>query len=598
LADRQDLDPVDPADVAWSLAATRSVFEHRAVVTGTTREDLTAALAALAAGQPAPGVTTGVAPSSTKARVGFLFAGQGSQRAGMGRELHACSPVFAAAFDQACALLEAELGVPVAEVVLGDGTDDRADQTLYAQAGLFAVGAGLVALLAACGITPDAVAGHSVGEVTAAYAAGVLSLEDACRLVAARAGLMQALPADGAMTAIAASEAEVAMATAGVTGVSVAAVNGPSSVVISGDAEAVEHVAEQFRGNGRRVRGLRVSHAFHSHRMDTILDELSQVAAGLTHASPRVPWARGLSGELVTEPGSGYWPRQAREPVRFADAVTALAAQEISVFIEIGPDGTLSALGPAALGDGDADADFIPVLRPGQAAPAAVLAALARAHVRGAEVDWAAVLPAGRRTELPTYAFQRQRYWPQLSPGPAAGTAPADGSQAALFAVEWVPLPAQAPAGGPAEITTETSAETPAQAPVTGRWAVIGADRPGLARGLAEAGVPVRSYPDLAALAEAVGAGDTAPDGVLAWAGTAALDGAPDGARGGDDAAATARAAVARALDLVQQWLAEDRLAAARLVLVTRGAVAAVPDDDATDLAGASVWGLVRSAQA
>jgi acyl transferase domain-containing protein/acyl carrier protein len=503
----------------------------------------------------------------------------------------------------------------VAEVVLGDGTDDRADQTMYAQAGLFAVGAGLVALLAACGITPDAVAGHSVGEVTAAYAAGVLSLEDACRLVAARARLMQALPAGGAMTAIAATEAEVTEAIQGMAGVSVAAVNGPSSVVISGDAAAVEDVAEMFRAQGRRVRPLRVSHAFHSHRMEAVLDELSQAAAGLHYASPQVPWACALSGDLVTELEPGYWPRQAREPVRFADAVTALAAQEISVFIEIGPDGTLSALGPAVLpGGGDEDADFIPVLRPGQAASAAVLAALARAHVRGAEVDWAAVLPAGRRTELPTYAFQRQRYWPQLSPGPVPGAAPADGSQAALFAVEWVPLPAQAPVEGPAEITAETPAETSAQAPVAGRWAVIGADRPGLARGLAEAGVPVRSYPDLAALAEAVSAGQPAPDGVLAWAGTAALEGAPDGAlngapdgaldgaldgaRGGDDAAAKARAAAARALDLVQRWLAEERLAAARLVLVTRGAVAAVPADDATDLAGASVWGLVRSAQA
>ena len=390
---------------------------------------------------------------------------------------------------------------------------------------------------------------------------------------------MQALPGGGAMTAIAASEAEVAAAIGGVAGVSIAAVNGPSSVVISGDADAVEGVAEKFRTRGRRVRGLRVSHAFHSHRMDTILDELSQVAGGLTHMAPRVPWASGLSGDLVTEPGSGYWPRQAREPVRFADAVTALAAQEISVFIEIGPDGTLSALGPAALPGGDEVADFIPVLRPGQAASAAVLAALARAHVRGAEVDWAAVLPAGRRTDLPTYAFQRQRYWPQLSPGQAADTASADGSQAALFAVEWVPLPAQ----------------DPVEPPVTGRWAVIGTDRPGLARGLAEAGVPVRSYPDLAGLAEAAGAGEPAPDGVLAWAGTVALDGARGG---GDDAAAAARVAVTRALDLVQRWLAEERLSAARLVLVTRGAVAAVPADDATDLAGASVWGLVRSAQA
>ena len=241
--------------------------------------------------------------AGARPRVGFVFSGQGSQRAGMGAELHAASPVFAAAFDQACALLEDQLGVPVAEVVLGRdqagdaagagtpaGADDgggvaRADQTMFAQAGLFAVQAGLVALLAACGITPDAVAGHSVGEVAAAYAAGVLSLDDACALVAARARLMQALPSGGAMTAIQATEAEVTAALAGVAGVSVAAVNGPASVVISGDAGAVDLVAGVFVARGRRTRRLRVSHAFHSHRMEPVLAELGQVAAGLAYAA-------------------------------------------------------------------------------------------------------------------------------------------------------------------------------------------------------------------------------------------------------------------------------------------------------------------------
>src|SRR5271170_6217270 len=250
LAARPDL---EPAGVGFALATTRSAFGHRAVITGTSGQELIAALAALAAGRSAAGLLTGAVPAAGPGQIGFIFVGQGSQRQGMGTQLHAASPVFAAAFDQACALLEADLGVPV-----GEPPEGQADQTLYAQAGLFAMGAGLVALLQACGITPDAVAGHSVGEVTAAYAAGVLSLQDACTLVAARARLMQALPGGGAMTAIAATEAEITAALDGLDGISVAAVNGPDSVVISGDADAVDRVAEGFRAGGRRVRRLHV----------------------------------------------------------------------------------------------------------------------------------------------------------------------------------------------------------------------------------------------------------------------------------------------------------------------------------------------------
>ena len=416
---------LDPVDVGWSLATTRSVLEYRAVVTGASEGELAAGLAAVAAGRPCAGVVTGSAGGAV--RVGFVFAGQGSQRAGMGAGLHAASPVFAAAFDAACGLLEGQLGVPVAEVVLGRGRRDLADGTVFAQAGLFAVGAGLVALLGACGVRADAVAGHSVGEVTAAYAAGVLSLEGACALVAARARLMGALPGGGAMTAVQASEAEVTAALAGLEGrVSVAAVNGPSSVVVSGDAAVVDEVAGVFRARGRRVRRLRVSHAFHSHRVDPVLAGLGEAAAALEFGVPRVPWACGLSGELVTECGAGYWVRQAREPVRFADAVGTLAAQGVTVFLEIGPDGSLSALGPAALpgdGDGEGGGVFVPVLRPGRAGPAAVVDALARVHVRGAGVDWAAVLGGGERVDLPTYAFQRQRFWPRPVQVPAGGGA-------------------------------------------------------------------------------------------------------------------------------------------------------------------------------
>ena len=295
-----------------------------------------------------------------------------------------------------------------------------------------------MALLAACGITPDAVAGHSVGEVAAAYAAGVLTLEDACALVAARARLMQALPGGGAMTAVAATEAEVTAALDGVAGAGIAAVNGPASVVISGDADAVEQVAELFADQGRRTRRLRVSHAFHSHRMDPVLGELGQVAAGLAYAQPRVPWACGLSGQLMPDCGPGYWVRQAREPVRFANAVATLAAQGVSVFLEIGPDGTLCALGSAAVPeatDGGESAVFIPVLRPDQPGPQALPAALARAYVCGTRLDWPAVLGRGQRVDLPTYAFQHRRYWPE--PPQVVVLAGRDGAESVAEAQFW-----------------------------------------------------------------------------------------------------------------------------------------------------------------
>ncbi len=403
---------LDEKDVAWSLAASRSTFEHRAVVVGSGREGLAAGLAAMATGQSAPGVLSGVVRGS--ARVGFVFSGQGSQRVGMGAGLYAASPVFAEVFDRVCGLLEAELGLPVGDVVLGRAEPDAGlgdDATVFAQTGLFAFQVGVVSMLKAAGVSPAAVAGHSVGEIAAAWAAGVLSLEDAARLVATRARLMQDLPAGGAMWAIAATEAEVLASIEDVEGVSIAAVNGPSATVISGDADAVETVAEGWRSGGTRVRRLRVSHAFHSHLMDPVLDELGQVALGLVHRRPQVPWACGTTGEALEEFGSGYWVEQARGAVRFADAVSELSARGVQVFVEIGPDGTLSGLGPDVIADGV----FVPVSKSKTPSDVALLEALGRVHVSGGSVDWPAVFAGGQRVELPTYAFQRQRFWPEIS---------------------------------------------------------------------------------------------------------------------------------------------------------------------------------------
>jgi malonyl CoA-acyl carrier protein transacylase/NAD(P)-dependent dehydrogenase (short-subunit alcohol dehydrogenase family)/acyl carrier protein len=434
---------LDAGDVGWSLAVSRSVLEHRAVITGAGRDELVAGLAAVAAGRDCPGVVAGMAGGGL---TGFVFAGQGSQRAGMGRELYAASPVFAAEFDKVAGLLEHRLAIPLREVVLGGDRDGRADLTLFAQPSLFAMQAGLVAVLAAAGIRPDAVAGHSVGEIAAAYAAGVLSVADACALVAARAELMQALPAGGAMTAVAAAEdevAEVLAAQPGLGAVAVAAVNGPASVVISGPAGQVAEAAQVLAGRGRRVRPLRVSHAFHSGLMDPVLGELGRVASGLAHRAPGVVWAPGVTGQVADRCDPGYWVTQARDPVRFADTVAALHAAGVRTFIEIGPDGTLSALGPAALpGEGEEQAVFVPMQRPGTTSAAqGLVTALARAHVHGVAVDWARVLGGGHAAvELPTYAFQRQRYWPVPRPagnGPGMAVLGGDGAGSAAEARFW-----------------------------------------------------------------------------------------------------------------------------------------------------------------
>ncbi|WP_194923336.1 type I polyketide synthase [Catenulispora pinisilvae] len=398
------------ADVAWSAATTRSVFENRAVVLGAadSAADAVRELAALQDGTPAEHTVSGVARTGT--RVGFLFAGQGSQRAGMAAGLYAASPVFAAAFDEACALIEGHLALPVRDVALGTAADagELANQTVYAQSALFALQVGVVAMLAAVGVAPAAVAGHSVGEVAAAHAVGALPLAQACALVAARGRLMQALPTGGAMTSIAAPEAEVLAALDGVEGVHIAAVNGPSATVVSGEKDAVDAVAAVFADRGTRVRSLRVSHAFHSHRMDPMLAELTQVAGAIGFAGTQVPWVSTATGAVVESCDGAYWAGQARGAVRFADAVSTMAGLDIDLFVEIGPDGTLSALGAGAV----PDAEFVSLLRPDHDAATTTVTGLARAWVHGAGVDWAAVLGSGNRVELPTYAFQRQRFWP------------------------------------------------------------------------------------------------------------------------------------------------------------------------------------------
>ncbi|MEU3986571.1 SDR family NAD(P)-dependent oxidoreductase [Streptomyces sp. NPDC026672] len=404
LADRPDTD--DHA-VAHALAATRSLFDHRAVVLGPDRATLLDGLRGLAADEPTPYAVTGKSRRGG-GKTAFLFSGQGAQRLGMGRELYDAFPVFAEAFDEVCAHLDGDLK----GVVFGEGAD-LLNETGWTQPALFAIEVALFRLVESWGVRPDFLVGHSVGELAAAHVSGVLSLEDAARLVSARGRLMQELPSGGAMFALEASEDEVVPLLT--DEVSVAAVNGPQAVVVSGTEAAAQAVVDEIAALGRRTTRLRVSHAFHSPLMDPMLAEFRAVAESITYAAPRIPVVSNVTGQLAAAgelESADYWVRHVREAVRFADGVRTLADRGVTRYVELGPDATLTALAQRSVPTADDEALFTAVLRKDRDEPGTALTALAALHTRGTTVDWTAVLPAGQPpVELPTYAFQRTRYW-------------------------------------------------------------------------------------------------------------------------------------------------------------------------------------------
>ncbi|HEX4913618.1 MAG TPA: type I polyketide synthase, partial [Vicinamibacterales bacterium] len=581
-----------PGDVAHAANTGRAALPHRATIIASGTAEFASKLNDIATGAPTSGTSLAHAPRQQRPRVAMMFTGQGSQYAGMGRELHASQPVFRGALDRCSDILQPILGLSLAELVLQDPRG-LIDQTAYTQPALFAVEYALYETWRSWGISPAAVLGHSVGEYVAACIAGVFSLEDGLRLIAERGRLMQQLPAGGTMAAVLAPESAVrATLDTHARDVSIAAVNGPDSIVISGPASSVASAIEAFEAAGFGCRLLQVSHAFHSSLMDPVLTAFGDAARAVTYHPPSLPLVSNVSGDFFADgeaPAAGYWTNHLRNAVRFGDGVATLERAGYNVVLEVGPAPALTNMARRVVSA--TSTTLISSLRRDQGNWAAMLSAAGALFRSGATVDWDAV-DRGlgyAPVSLPTYPFERERYWIEAGVSSSvavtarieeAATSTVAGEQlptTVLYEVDWQSLTIA--------VTDPAMRE--------GSWIVVG--NPGKvanavvdqlrSSGARAAVLPVGGWH---AIKPAIESG-AAPRRVVITTGCDAGD------VDGTDASAL-RASIRAACDpilQVTQALLRDSVAA-QIVILTSNAQA--PAGAASvDVAHASVWGLGRA---
>jgi acyl transferase domain-containing protein/thioesterase domain-containing protein len=621
-------EPHRPADVAWTLAATRSAFEHRAAFVATDDESLHAGLDAVAAGRLAPGLSVGTAESVGK--VVFVFPGQGSQWAGMAVELLDTAPPFAARLGQCATALAPHVDWSLTDVLRGVPGAPGLDRVDVVQPVLWAVMVSLVELWRAHGVEPGAVLGHSQGEIAAACVAGVLSIEDAARVVARRSRALTALAGQGGMVSVPLPVSDVQAMIARWAGrVSVAVVNGPASVVVSGDPDALDELLAGYAAADIRARRVPVDYASHCAHVDRIEDEVLAQIGPVTPGRGRLEVFSTVTGEPIdgAELDTAYWYRGLRQPVRFEAAVRSALERGYTHFVEISPHPVLAMGMRETFDDAAVPAEVIGTLRRDEGGLTRFTASVAEAFAYGVTPDWTALF-AGRDVRpvpLPCYPFQRQRYWPELPTAPAAAEMPAEVADPATDRF-WAAVDDGDPVRVAAELDVDPPAGAglndllpalsawrrrrrgdsavrqwryrvtwralpePAAASLAGTWLVLrpeGVDDHGVAGALAERGAQVRTLtvPPSAGRADLAGLLNDEFAGIVSLCG---LDERPYAGQPWVPAGLALTTALVAALD--------DTGSTAPLWLLTRGAVSCSAGDLPVSPAQAQTWGLGRVA--